>query len=120
MAIFILILKIIFGLFFVFAGVMHFIKPNFFKHFIPDFLPKLAVNYIFGFLEIALGLGLFISSTVKISAVGIFILMIVFLPIHIWDLFKERPAIGSRKIAIIRIPLQFLLMYFAYLIYINL
>jgi len=55
----------------------------------------------------------------KYAAVGIFILMIIFLPIHIWDATKIRPAIGSKKIAYIRIPLQFLLMYWAYYIYLN-
>ncbi|MDN3619882.1 hypothetical protein QWY81_10505 [Polaribacter undariae] len=119
MDIFMLILKIFFGILFCFAGIMHIIKPNIFKHFIPDFLPKRLVNYVAGVIEFVLGLGLFFPSTVKNATIGIFILMILFLPIHIWDVTKERPAIGSKKIAIIRIPLQFLLMYLLYLIYLN-
>ncbi|TMM29535.1 hypothetical protein FDT66_10470 [Polaribacter aestuariivivens] len=119
MEITILILKIIFGVFFCFAGIMHIIKPRIFKNFIPDFFPKKAVNYIVGVVEFLLGFGLFFSESVKEAAYGIFILMILFLPIHIWDVTRIRPAIGSKKIAIIRIPLQFLLMYCAYLIYIN-
>ena len=160
MEILILILKIIFGVFFMYAGYMHFKKPKFFNGFIPDFLPKLAVNYIFGIIEFFLGLGLFFNQTIKNAALGIFILLLLFLPklavnyifgiiefflglglffnqtiknaalgifillllflpIHIWDLLKEKPAIGSKKLAIIRIPLQFLLMYCAYLIYMN-
>jgi uncharacterized membrane protein len=114
-----LILRIIFGIIFCFAGIMHFIKPQFFKHFIPDFLPKLTVNYIFGGIEILLGVGLFLDATSRSAAAGIFVLMLVFLPIHIWDVTKTRPAIGSKKIAAIRIPPQFLLMYAAYIIYIN-
>ena len=116
---FILILKIFFGILFCFAGIMHVIKPNIFKHFIPDFLPKRLVNYVAGVIEFVLGLGLFFPSTIKNATIGIFMLMILFLPIHIWDVTKERPAIGSKKIAIIRIPLQFLLMYLLYLIYLN-
>ncbi len=119
MDILILILRIIFGLFFGYAGFMHFKKPNFFNGFIPDFLPKLTVNYIFGFIEFILGIGLFFNQTVNNAALGIFILMILFLPIHVWDLTKEKPAIGSKKKAIIRILLQFILMYCTYLIYIN-
>ena len=110
-------LKIIFGIFFSYAGIMHLIKPDFFKHFIPNFLPKRTVNYIFGIIEIALGVGLFFSQSAKEAALGIFILMWFFLPIHLWDLTKERPAIGSKKLAIVRIPLQFLLLYLSYLIY---
>ncbi|AUC86420.1 hypothetical protein CW731_14525 [Polaribacter sp. ALD11] len=114
-----LVLRIIFGVLFCFAGIMHVIRPNIFKHFIPEFLPKLAINYIFGFIEFFLGLGLFFSGTVKDAATGIFILMVIFLPIHIWDATKIRPAIGSKKIAFLRIPLQFLLMYCAYIMYKN-
>lgn len=113
----IFILQIVFGVFFCFAGIMHIIKPKVFKHFIPDFFPKQTVNYIVGFVEFILGFGLFFLSTIKNASLGIFILMILFLPIHIWDLTKSRPAIGSKKLAIIRIPLQFLLMYFSFLIY---
>jgi uncharacterized membrane protein len=119
MTVFILILKLIFGVFFCYAGFMHFKKPKFFNGFIPDFLPKLAVNYVFGAIEFILGVGLFFNQTIKNAALGIFILMLVFLPIHIWDLLKEKPAIGSKKLAIIRIPLQFLLLYASYLIYLN-
>ncbi|MDG1245335.1 MAG: hypothetical protein P8P28_05135 [Polaribacter sp.] len=114
---FLVVLKIVFGIFFLYAGIMHFIKPQFFKHFIPDFLPKLVLNYLFGAIEIILGIALFFSQTVNKAAAGIFILMLLFLPIHIWDLTKERPSIGSKKLAIIRIPLQFLLLYLSYLIY---
>lgn len=98
---------------------MHFIRPNFFKHFIPEFFSKKLVNYIVGFIEFSLGFGIFFSETVKNASLGIFILLILLLPIHIWDLTKTRPAIGSKKLAIIRIPFQFLLMYGAYLIYSN-
>jgi uncharacterized membrane protein len=114
-----LILRILFGIIFCFAGIMHLIKPKIFKNFIPNSLPKLTINYIFGTIEFLLGLGLFFSNTVKNAAIGVFILMLIFLPIHIWDATKVRPAIGSKKIAFIRIPLQFLLMYSAYIIFKN-
>ena len=112
-----IILKIIFAVFFIYAGIMHFIKPAFFKHFIPNGFPKLTVNYIVGVIEFGLGLGLFFPEAVSYSAYGIFILLILFLPIHVWDATKKRPAIGSKIFAYIRIPLQILLMYGAYLIY---
>ena len=117
MTILVLILRVIFGLFFAYIGVMHFLKPRFFNGFIPKPLPKLAVNYVAGFIEVAIGIGLLFNATAKNAAIGFFILMVVFLPLHVWDLFKEKPAIGSKKIAIIRLPIQFLLLYIAYLIY---
>jgi len=102
-----------------FAGTMHIMKPKIFKYFTLPFLPMKLINYFAGIVEFFLGLGLLFSQTTKLASAGIFILMIIFLPIHIWDVTKVRPAIGSKTIAVIRIPLQFLLMYFAYLIYIN-
>ena len=116
---FVLILRILFGILFCFSGIMHVFKPKLFKSFIPNFLPKLTINYIFGALEFMTGFGLFFTETVKNAAAGIFILLLIFLPIHIWDATKTRPAIGSKKIAFIRIPLQFVLMYCTYIIYIN-
>ncbi|MGY8908766.1 MAG: hypothetical protein ACKVIG_02740 [Flavobacteriales bacterium] len=98
---------------------MHIIKPNFFKNFIPDFFPKLFVNYFIGFIEFFLGVGLFFDKYIEFSAISIIILLILLLPIHIWDVTKKRPAIGSKKIAIVRIPFQFLLIYGIYFIYIN-
>ena len=114
-----LLLKIIFACFFIYAGIMHFIKPKFFNHFIPKGLPKLTVNYVAGAIEFILGIGLFFPSVTYHAALGIFILLVLFLPIPIWDATKLRPAIGSKKLAYIRIPLQFILMYCAYLIYQN-
>ncbi len=92
---------------------------DFFKHFIPDFLNKKLVNYVVGAIEFILGVGLFISNTSKQASTGIIIVLVLFLPIHIWDVTKEKPAIGSKKIAIIRIPFQFILIYGVYFVYTN-
>lgn len=113
------ILKIVYGSIFCFAGIVHFIKPQFFKHFIPEIFPKNLANYSIGFIEFGLGFGLFFNQSIKQASLGIFILLILLLPIHIWDVTKERPAIGTKKIAIIRIPMQFLLMYGIYIVYLN-
>jgi hypothetical protein len=40
---------------------------------------------------------------------GIMILMIAFLPIHIIDIFRENPVIGSQVAALIRVPVQLLI-----------
>jgi len=50
------VLKIIFACFFMYAGIMHFIKPKFFNHFIPKGLPKLTVNYSVGAIEFVYGM----------------------------------------------------------------
>ena len=71
-----LILKIIFAIFFIYAGIIHFIKPSFFKHFIPNGLPKLTINYIVGIIEFSLGIGLFFPQAVSYTAFGILILIV--------------------------------------------
>lgn len=114
-----LILKILLAIFLIYGGFNHFKNPEFYNGFIPDFLPKLAVNYISGIIEILLGIGLFIKGYEKKSAYGIFFLMIAFIPIHIWDAFKETPAIGSKTAAYIRIIVQLLFIGWAFVIYKN-
>ncbi len=96
---------------------MHFVKPKFFYPFIPNIFPKNLVNYLIGCIEFLLGLGIFFPKTAKETSLGIFILLVILLPIHLWDLTKVKPAIGSKKMAIIRIPIQFILMYGVYVIY---
>jgi uncharacterized membrane protein len=103
-------LKIVLALFMVYAGVQHFIKPTFYLPFVPNFLPfKLMIVYFSGVLEIALGVLLIVPKYSRWGATGIIWLMIVFLPIHIWDIFIDEPAIGSHKAAMLRLPIQFIL-----------
>jgi uncharacterized membrane protein len=106
------ILKIIIALFMIYAGVQHFIKPDFFMPFVPKFLPlKTSIIYVSGAIEILVGLLLFIKKYSNFGAIGILILLILFLPIHIWDVFSETPAIGSKQAALIRLPIQLILIF---------
>ena len=106
------ILKIIIALFMIYAGIQHFVKPDFFLPFVPKFLPlKTTIVYVSGIAEILVGLLLLIKKYAKIGAIGTLILLFLFLPIHIWDVFAEAPVIGSRKAALIRLPIQFLLIF---------
>lgn len=99
----------LFAIFMIMGGVQHFLKPEFYLPFVPSFLPfSMAIIYLSGLLEIGLGLLLVFKRYARFAAFGIFILMIVFLPIHIWDVFSDTPAVGSHKAALIRLPFQFL------------
>jgi uncharacterized membrane protein len=103
------IVRILFALFMVYAGVQHFVKPDFYIPFVPSFLPfTKAIIYVSGLIEVILGLMLFIPKYIKIGALGIMFLMFLFLPIHVWDVFSDTPAIGSSQAALIRLPIQFL------------
>lgn len=119
MRIFTLIIRYLLGLFIAYAGVKHFINPEFYFPFSPDFLiGKLNWVYVSGVAEIILGVSLFLPNHIaKYGALGIFFLMLAFLPIHVRDVIVENPAIGSTKLAWIRLPFQFLFMAWAYFIY---
>lgn len=109
------ILRILLALFMLNAGVQHFVKPDFFTAFVPSFLIyKTAIIYVSGMVEIILAILLMIPKYVYLAATGIFFLMLLFLPIHIWDVFSDTPVIGSHKAAMIRLSLQFVLIALAY------
>ncbi|WP_407277441.1 hypothetical protein R5O20_04870 [Tenacibaculum maritimum] len=114
-----LILKILLAVFLIYGGFNHFYKPEFYNGLIPDFLPKLATNYVSGAAEMLLGIGLFIKGYQKKAAYGIFLLMLLFMPLHIWDAFKENPTIGSKTAAYIRIAVQFLFIAWPWALYKN-
>ncbi|MAU16886.1 MAG: hypothetical protein CMH46_15260 [Muricauda sp.] len=98
------------------AGIMHFIKPKMYIRIMPLYLPnhKLLV-YLSGVAEILLGIGLCFESTRKLSILGIVLMLSIFLTVHFYMLSSEKASAGIPKwILILRIPLQFFLMYWAY------
>ena len=109
------LLKAVLAILFIFGGAQHLMNPDFYIPFVPSFFPlTLAVVYISGFLEIILGLALLFKKYATLGAWGIIILMLLFLPIHIWDVFSETPAVGSHKAALVRLPIQCLLIVIAW------
>ncbi|MBC7552367.1 MAG: hypothetical protein H7257_00150 [Taibaiella sp.] len=99
------------------AGVVHFCIPETYAPFIPVWMPAAAVVYVSGAVEILLGLGCLFSKTRRAATLGILLLMIAFLPLHVADALKESPAIGSHAIALVRLPLQFVLIAWAWYIW---
>ncbi len=112
-----LILTYLFGVFMILGGINHFIKPEMYTSFIPNFLPSLVINYLIGIIEIAVGVCVFIPRYRSMATLGILLMMLVFLPLHIFDVFKENPAIGSHQAALIRLPVQFLFIAWAWFIH---
>ena len=111
-------IRILFAIFMVYAGVQHFLKPEFYIPFVPSFLPfTTVIIYVSGLIEVLLGIMLFIPKYIKAGAIGLMILMVMFLPIHLWDVFSDAPAIGSHQAALIRLPVQFIFIAIAYIIY---
>lgn len=72
------------GVFYTFAGLNHFVNPDFYIPLIPDYLAfKSGINYFSGLLEIIFGLGIFFNKTRKAAAWGIIVLLLLFIPSHI-------------------------------------
>lgn len=101
---------------YVFAGIMHFIKPKMYMRIMPRYLPnhKLLVS-LSGIAEILVGLGLCFEATRAFSIYGITAMLTVFLSVHFYMLSSDKASAGIPKwILILRIPLQFGLMYWAW------
>ncbi len=111
-----LILTILFALLMILGGINHFVKPEMYLPFIPASLPGLTIIYLSGAVEILLGAGALIPKARSMSTLGILFLMIAFLPLHAVDVFKDSPAIGSHQLALVRLPLQFVLIGWAWFI----
>ncbi|NRA94080.1 MAG: DoxX family protein [Psychroserpens sp.] len=98
------------------AGIMHFVKPELYERVMPDFLPshKLLVS-LSGIAEILLGVALFIPELKAWAIYGIILMLAVFFLVHFNMLRGPKYAAGIPKwILIVRIPLQFGLMYWAW------
>lgn len=116
MKIFSTIVNILIGLLMIAGGVGHFLTPEASSGFIPDFLPKDIVHYTIGAIEFVLGILVFIPKYKNMAATAILVLMIMFLPLHLIDFFRETPIIGSKSSAVVRVLIQFVFIYFAWLI----
>lgn len=99
------------------SGVMHIVNPDVYLPMIPNFInPKLANGLAF-ITEIAVGIMLLMPKYRHYGGLGFALLMIAFLPIHIWDLMKDNPMMGSKMAATVRLIVQFVLIYLGYRIY---
>ncbi len=65
-------------------------------------------------MEVLFGIALVVPKYAKLGATGILLLLLAFLPIHVWDVFSDAPAIGSQKAAYFRLPLQLVFIAWAY------
>ena len=100
------------------AGVYHFVNPSFYESIMPLWLPQHSLlNTLSGISEIILAVLLLPKSTRRVSAQLIMAMLVVFLVlIHIpmaLEFYKSNhPGLW---ISIIRLPIQFLLIWWAWL-----
>lgn len=106
------------GILFILAGILHFLKPEFFEKIMPDYLPwHKSLVLISGFFEIAGGVGLMIPSVQTYAAWGLIFLLLTVFPANI-EMFRK----AWRKhgftlytwLLLLRLPLQFVLIAWVY------
>jgi uncharacterized membrane protein len=98
------------------AGVYHFVSPLTYLKIMPAWLPlHLELVYISGFFEILFGLLLFFPTTRRVAAYGIVALLIAVFPANIQMAINYSQEHNKWLwVAILRLPLQIVLIWFAY------
>ena len=94
------------------GGVLHMIMPEPFFHAVPDGWPKLAIVYLSGIAEIAIGVGVLMPRTRAIAGLAFAAMCLVYLPIHVWDFFRTDPIFSVPWAASTRIAVQLILIAF--------
>ena len=109
-------IAVVMGFFMLFAGVMHFVNPQFFNDIVPPWLPPSESfwTYISGVAEIVIALLLFRPSTRRIGAYWAVALFVAVYPANLymtWD-WRDRAA-SEQFVSYARLPFQFLFIWAA-------
>ena len=110
------VVRVVFGAFFVLAGVTHFTNRAFFESIVPPYLPwpELLVQ-VSGVAEIALGFLLWLPPTTRLAAWGLIALLIAVFPANIhMAMHPELYSDMTRAALLIRLPLQGVMLALAY------
>lgn len=104
-------LLVLMGVFYVFAGVMHFVKPGFYLALMPPWLPwRRGLVALSGVIEIALGLLVLVPATRPYAAWGIILLLVAVFPANIHAAITAVPGAGGYA----RLPFQLLFIAWAW------
>jgi len=116
-------LRYLFGGLFILAGINHFLSPEAYLPLIPPYFPwPETINLLSGAVEILLGAGIITQRYKRASAAGIILLLIAFIPAHIYHIqmdgcVSERICIPVWAAWIRLLILQPLLIFWAYIYY---
>lgn len=104
------------GFIFFIAGFFHFQKPKLYRKIMPPYIPAHSTMILAtGAMEMIFGLMLLNPETQVLAAWLLLALLVLFLPVHVHMLRNEEASLKLPKwILILRIPLQFALMYWVY------
>jgi uncharacterized membrane protein len=109
-------LKWLLGLFFVVAGVAHFLRPGVYTRIVPPYLPwPRELVYLSGVCEVALGILVLIPRFTAPAAWGLIALLVAVFPANIY--MAQTPGLFPRISPVLlwlRLPLQAVLIGWAY------
>ncbi|MDX1959736.1 MAG: DoxX-like family protein [Leptospiraceae bacterium] len=103
--------------FYLLAGALHFIMPEFYLKLIPDYFPEKThkiIVYLSGLAEIILGFGVITPQYRKLSAMGIIALLIAVFPANIHAYVNNVDLGVPNWVLLVRLPLQAVFIYWAY------
>jgi uncharacterized membrane protein len=116
MRMFKIVMKWLFGFFFVLAGINHFVSPDFYVRIMPPYLPwHLELVYVSGVFEALLGALLLIPTWSAFAAWGLIALLIAVFPANLHMALNPHlyPEVGPAFLWL-RLPLQGFLIAWAY------
>ncbi|WP_273850672.1 DoxX family protein [Guptibacillus spartinae] len=89
---------VLFALFFIFAGIAHFVQGEGFAAMIPEWVPfRLGLIYVTGVLEIVLAILLLIPTTRKQARFWTAVYLILIFPANIYAAIAGVPAPGQEE-----------------------
>ena len=97
-------------------GVLHFTNTGFYRPLMPRFMPSHdLLIYLSGVAEIILGIGVLFPQSRNLALWGIILMLLVFSIVHVNMLFPSNRLGIPLWVLSLRIPLQFVLIYWAYI-----
>lgn len=113
------VLLYVMGAFYVFAGVNHFLNPDFYVQIMPPYLPwHLELVWLSGVAEILCGVGVLIPQTRVIAAWATIALLIAVFPANLHVALNDVPMVGQTEGAgllnWVRLPFQLLFIAWAW------
>lgn len=110
-------IAVVMGLFVGFAGVMHFVSPDFFNDIVPPWLPPSESfwTYLSGVAEVVIAILLLRPSSRRAGAIAAIWLYIAVYPANIymaWD-WRDKPF-SDQVVSYGRLPFQFLFIWIAW------
>lgn len=107
--------KWLLAIFMIGAGIMHFVRPEFYLKIMPPYLPwHRELVYLSGVAESALGLLLLVPLYSRWAAWGLIALLIAVFPANVYVFQHQELLPAPPLVHLLRLPLQGVFMLWAY------